>query len=57
MARTLPIVLSATDTSTGEDIYIQERIPATGDENLNVADAMDCHPGYEFSGWEYDYKH
>ena len=57
MARTLPIVLSATDTSTGEDIYIQERIPATGDANLNVADAMDRHPGYEFSGWEYVYKH
>jgi hypothetical protein len=54
MTVTTPILLWAEDTDTGETVYIKERIPASGVAEQNALRAMSRHPGYAFSGWDYE---
>jgi hypothetical protein len=54
MSTTTCIVLWAEDTDTGETICIPELIPTTGDAEQNALWAMMRHPGYAFSGWDYE---
>jgi hypothetical protein len=54
MNTTTPISLWAEDPDTGETFYIPERISTTGDAEQNALWAMSRHPGYVFSGWNYE---
>jgi hypothetical protein len=50
---TVAITLWATDPNTGDELCIDERIPATGDPHDHVEQAIKRHMGYEFTGWDF----
>jgi hypothetical protein len=55
MTATVAITLLATDPDTGKELFIDERIPATGDPHDHVEQAIKRHyeMGHEFTGWDF----
>jgi hypothetical protein len=53
MTATVAITLWATDPDTGEELFIDERIPATGNPDDHAEQAMNRHMDYDFTGWDF----